>query len=191
MEARDPAERKSPVRVGKPRSTGDKASPSRDIRELPRLRRKSRKARESEWFVEWKGGGREGKVWKRGSPEKRRNVKMAGDGLRRRRRRRRNGRPLPPNLSSQEGFHLCLIVPDRNRWDAINLPLREGVAIPIVLLYILISSGGTGQILRRLRVEAKRYPTDCSSVLSQRPYVYAFLLPVSSYIYVFREGESH
>lgn len=29
MEARDPAERKSPVRVGKPRSTGDKASPSR------------------------------------------------------------------------------------------------------------------------------------------------------------------
>lgn len=100
MEARDPAERKSPVRVGKPRSTGDKASPSRDIRELPRLRRKSRKARESEWFVEWEGG----KVWKRGSPEKRRNVKMAGDGLR---RRRRNGTPLPPNLSSQEGFHLA------------------------------------------------------------------------------------
>lgn len=31
--------------------------PPRGIRELPRLRRKSRKARESEWFVEWEGRG--------------------------------------------------------------------------------------------------------------------------------------
>lgn len=116
---RDPAERKSPVRVGKPRSPPGISTPR--ARARGSYLDYGRKESKSERI----GTVPRGKKVKNGeseegerSPVKQRDAE---------RQRGENGETRKtvtpsPNLRA-EGFHLASLC-DRNRWDPINLPLR-------------------------------------------------------------------
>lgn len=83
-------------------------------------------------------------------------------------------------------------MPDRNRWDAINLPLRGGSQS--LLSFYTYWFRGTDRILRQLRIEAKHYPTDCSSTFTKtlclRLLTSRFIPPVDSIYIPFPRGRA-